>query len=302
MASYLWRKYADYVYTKWERTLLWDMLEPYRRPKSFTPLVTIYIAAFYTGVIGSAITEQLYKEKYWEDHPGEAVPLMKPKFYGGPWKVLKGDVLPPNQSNENMTTYGTIPAELPPSSNFIYRAREQIREGLGTRRPWKEMVKIEAINLPANLNISIERVRKNAAFFRVNYVIIVLFLLFLTLLWHPVSLIVFIILMAAWLFLYFLRDDPVSLDGIVVDDRIVMMGLLLMTVAMLFLTDVSYNIIVGLSLGLVVILVHGLFRSTDDLFFVEDKEANRSPVLMRGPEETAPLPLKNAASSSFSVS
>ncbi|KAK6248682.1 hypothetical protein QUC31_020247 [Theobroma cacao] len=127
MASYLWRKYADYVYTKWERTLLWDMLEPYRRPKSFTPLVTIYIAAFYTGVIGSAITEQRYKllethvvinghlgiaifkdlsrvaifvidqEKYWEDHPGEAVPLMKPKFYGGPWKVLKGDVLPPNQ-------------------------------------------------------------------------------------------------------------------------------------------------------------------------------------------------------------
>lgn len=61
MASYLWRKYADYLYTKWERTILWDMVEPYRRPKSFTPLVTIYIAAFYTGVIGAAITEQRYK-------------------------------------------------------------------------------------------------------------------------------------------------------------------------------------------------------------------------------------------------
>ncbi|CAJ1781788.1 unnamed protein product [Sphenostylis stenocarpa] len=61
MASYLWRKYADYLYTKWEKTFLWDMVEPYRRPKSFTPLVTIYIAAFYSGVIGAAITEQLYK-------------------------------------------------------------------------------------------------------------------------------------------------------------------------------------------------------------------------------------------------
>ena len=61
MASYLWRKYADYLYTKWERTILWDMVDPYRRPKSFTPLVTIYIAAFYTGVVGAAITEQLYK-------------------------------------------------------------------------------------------------------------------------------------------------------------------------------------------------------------------------------------------------
>jgi len=61
MASYLWRKYADYLYTKWEKTFLWDMVEPYRRPKSFTPLVTIYIAAFYSGVIGAAITEQLHK-------------------------------------------------------------------------------------------------------------------------------------------------------------------------------------------------------------------------------------------------
>ncbi|MED6156799.1 hypothetical protein PIB30_017792 [Stylosanthes scabra] len=62
MASYLWRKYADYLYTKWEKTFLWDMVAPYRRPKSFTPLVTIYIAAFYTGVVGAAITEQLYKD------------------------------------------------------------------------------------------------------------------------------------------------------------------------------------------------------------------------------------------------
>lgn len=61
MTSYLWKKYADYVYNKWERTILWDMIEPYRRPKTFTPLVTLYVAAFYTGVIGAAITEQLYK-------------------------------------------------------------------------------------------------------------------------------------------------------------------------------------------------------------------------------------------------
>ncbi|XP_061373920.1 uncharacterized protein At4g29660 [Gastrolobium bilobum] len=62
MASYLWRKYADYLYTKWEKTFLWDMVEPFRRPKSFPPLVTLYVTAFYTGVIGAAITEQLYKE------------------------------------------------------------------------------------------------------------------------------------------------------------------------------------------------------------------------------------------------
>ncbi|XVE97999.1 hypothetical protein REPUB_Repub03eG0067600 [Reevesia pubescens] len=201
-----------------------------------------------------------------------------------------------------MTTYGTIPAELPPSSNFIYRAREQIRSRLGTRRQWKEMVKIQAISLPSNLNDSIQRMRTNAAFFRMNYVIIVLFLLFLTLLWHPVSLIVFIIMMVAWLFLYFLRDDPVSIEGFVIDDRIIMTGLLLLTIATLFLTDVTYNIIVGLSVGLAVVLVHGVFSNTDDLFFGDEDVANVLPVFMRPAEEAAPLPLKNAASSSYSVS
>ncbi|KAJ8750895.1 hypothetical protein K2173_016076 [Erythroxylum novogranatense] len=94
ISSYLWTKYADYVHSRWEKTFLWDMIQPYRRPRSFTPLVTVYIGAFYTGVVAAAITEQLYKEKFWEDHPGEAVPLMRPKFYGGPWKVDRGQVPP----------------------------------------------------------------------------------------------------------------------------------------------------------------------------------------------------------------
>ncbi|ERN14046.1 hypothetical protein AMTRI_Chr01g111340 [Amborella trichopoda] len=94
MTSVLWRMYANRLYTQWEKTFLWDMIEPYQRPKSFTPLVPLYVAAFYTGVIGSAITEQLYKEKYWEEHPGAAVPLMKPKFYYSTWKVERDDFLP----------------------------------------------------------------------------------------------------------------------------------------------------------------------------------------------------------------
>ncbi|OAY75577.1 uncharacterized protein At4g29660 [Ananas comosus] len=97
MTSRVWRWYADRKFYGWEKTVLWDMVEPYRRPKSFAPLVSLYVAAFYTGVIGSAITEQLYKEKYWEEHPGEAVPIMRPKFYWGPWRVYHGDVLPPNK-------------------------------------------------------------------------------------------------------------------------------------------------------------------------------------------------------------
>ncbi|KAK4778020.1 hypothetical protein SAY87_018207 [Trapa incisa] len=95
-SSYLWRKYADHLYYGWKKNFLWIMLEPYRRPRSITPLVAIYVAGFYTGVVGAAITEQLYKEEYWEEHPGEYVPIMRPKCYYGPWRIYRGEELPPN--------------------------------------------------------------------------------------------------------------------------------------------------------------------------------------------------------------
>ncbi|KAK8543190.1 hypothetical protein V6N13_136278 [Hibiscus sabdariffa] len=203
-----------------------------------------------------------------------------------------------------MTTYGTIPAELPPSSSFVSQAREQIRSGLGIRREWREMAKTESISLPTNLNEALQRFRINASYFRVNYVIVVLFLLFISLLWHPVSLIVFIIMMAAWLFLYFLRDDPVSIEGFVIDDRIVMTGLLIVTVGMLMLTDVTGNIIVGLTVGSAAVIGHGMLRITNDLFLEDEEEAIPPPtsVSVRFVEESAPVPLKNAASASYSLS
>ncbi|KAL5230479.1 hypothetical protein ABZP36_029255 [Zizania latifolia] len=61
MTSRFWRWYADRQFNRWEKTVLWDMVEPYRPPRSFAPLVGTYVAAFYTGVVASAVTEQLYK-------------------------------------------------------------------------------------------------------------------------------------------------------------------------------------------------------------------------------------------------
>lgn len=164
------------------------------------------------------------------------------------------------------------------------------------------MTNFKSINLPSNLNESIQRIRTNAAYFRVNYTIIVLFVLFITLLWHPVSLIVFTIMMAAWLFLCFLRDDPVSIRGFVVDDRIVMTGLLVATIALLLLTDVTDNIIIGLSVGLAVMLAHGISRSTDDLFIRDEEEVIQSPAPVPVLNAKESVPLKNTASSSYSLS
>ncbi|XP_059644970.1 uncharacterized protein LOC132286627 [Cornus florida] len=62
-----------------------------------------------------------------------------------------------------------------------------------------------SVNLSTGFRNAIERIRTNVGYFCMNYAIVVPLILFLSLFWHPISLIVFI--MAAWLFLYFLATS-----------------------------------------------------------------------------------------------
>lgn len=42
----------------------WALVEPYRPPTRLMPLLLLNVAAFYTGVVAAAITEQLYKVSF----------------------------------------------------------------------------------------------------------------------------------------------------------------------------------------------------------------------------------------------
>jgi|UniRef100_A0A2N9EP51 hypothetical protein len=196
-----------------------------------------------------------------------------------------------------MTTYGTIPVATPTSSGieFVSLAGVRINSGLGTPRPWKEMIKLQDLSFPTSFFQIIQRIKINVAFFRMNYTIIILFILLLSLLGHPISLIVFIIMMVAWLFLYFLSDEPLIIFGFVINDRVVMMVLLLITATTLFLTNAKKNIIVALGIGLVVVMVHGGLRETDDSFVVDGEGLGSGGGDVK-------MPLKNPASSSFTLS
>ncbi len=132
------------------------------------------------------------------------------------------------------------------------------------------MFNFRSLGLPSKFAEAISRIRTNVGYFRMNYSIIVLLILFLSLLWHPISLIVFIVMMAAWLFLYFLRDEPLEIFGRVIDDRVVMIVLAVLTVVFLLLTHATVNILVALLIGAVVVVVHAAVRKTDDLFLDEE--------------------------------
>jgi len=167
-----------------------------------------------------------------------------------------------------MTTYGTITT--PPLSPLET-----------TRRPWKLFFNFQSFNLPTNFNDAISRYKTNICFFEMNYTIILLIILFLSLLLHPTSLIVFLELMAAWLFLYFLRDEPFVVFGRLISDRVVVFPMLILTVVFILFTGTIFNIFVAV-LMCVVIVLHAAFRNTNDyciadLFIDEEDVISFSP-------------------------
>ncbi|KAK7281081.1 hypothetical protein RIF29_08762 [Crotalaria pallida] len=187
-----------------------------------------------------------------------------------------------------MATPPTLPISTPQSTNptttasttafgsFITRISSSLRHALSDRRPWSELLDRTSLSRPDTLSEAYSRIRKNASYFRVNYVTLITIALALSLITHPLSLLTLLLLIAAWTFLYLLRptDNPLVLCGRALSQRETLGGLLILTIIVVFLTNVGSLLISALAVGLAIVCAHGAFRVPEDLFLDEQEIGN----------------------------
>ncbi|KAL6128035.1 hypothetical protein ACLB2K_071393 [Fragaria x ananassa] len=159
---------------------------------------------------------------------------------------------------------------------FLSRFTSSIRSGFSQRRPWYELLDRSSLARPDSLTEAYSRIRKNFTYFRVNYVTLLTAVLALSLLTHPFSLLVLLSLLGAWAFLYLFRssDQPLVIAGRTFTDAETLIGLVALTVVVVFFSSVGSLLISALLIGFGIVCAHGAFRVPEDLFLDDQEPAN----------------------------
>ncbi|KAL2325169.1 hypothetical protein Fmac_024227 [Flemingia macrophylla] len=163
-----------------------------------------------------------------------------------------------------------------PSAETLRSIKEASESVASTRRPWRVFLDLSGFSIPSSTTEATTRLAHNLTYFLSNYCILLLLIFLLTLFRHPLSLLLFLILFAAWYFLYFARDDlPFAL-----------LPLALATLVALFATAVWLNLLLSAAVGAIVVFLHAALRTTDELVG-DDQESPYGPMLGVGDSPAA---------------
>ncbi|KAF6144811.1 hypothetical protein GIB67_038910 [Kingdonia uniflora] len=185
-------------------------------------------------------------------------------------------ILPISNNNNGVPQPSSSSITTPAFRAFIARLSDSTRQAFSRRRPWLELIDRTSFNRPDSLTEAASRVRKNFSYFRINYLTLLASVIALSLLSHPFSLFVLLCLLGSWLFLYIFRpsDPPLIVFGRVFSERETLGVLIVLTVVVVFLTNVGSLLISALMVGLAIVCVHGAFRVPEDLFLDEQEPLN----------------------------
>ncbi|PIA42019.1 hypothetical protein AQUCO_02100095v1 [Aquilegia coerulea] len=94
----------------------------------------------------------------------------------------------PISSTTTTTNQSQPPIATPAFRAFITRLTDSARLAFSQRRPWSKLVDQSAFTRPESLTDAASRFRKNFSYFRINYLTLLASVLAISLVTHPVSL------------------------------------------------------------------------------------------------------------------
>ncbi|KAH6822837.1 hypothetical protein C2S53_017236 [Perilla frutescens var. hirtella] len=164
--------------------------------------------------------------------------------------------------------YTTIPIS---GIDVVSRSTQNLSASLSRCRPWPEfLATISALDFPPSLSAASVRLRCNAAYFSVNYAIIVTACAAASLISTPIALLLIGSVFFLWLILHFFREDPLLIWGRHVSDWAVICGLVVLSAVALWLTGPLNSLSIGIIVGLLISAVHGALRNPEGLFLDEN--------------------------------
>lgn len=147
-------------------------------------------------------------------------------------------------------------------------------------KPWSEVLDRTAFAKPAGMAEATGRMRKNVAYFKVNYGIVAVSTTALVMVMNPWSLIVLAVLALLWGYAYVVRTTPLVLGGRELSDREKFMALSgTSLVVIFFLTSVGATLFYALGLSMLLIGAHAAMRVPDDLFLDDVPETQQGGFL-----------------------
>ncbi|KAF6175344.1 hypothetical protein GIB67_021849 [Kingdonia uniflora] len=152
-----------------------------------------------------------------------------------------------------MTTSDTVPTSTPglTGPEPVLTLKQRLRSTFGTLRPWKTMFNLHSLGHPHSYRECVSRLDTNLDYYRMNYTIMgVVVIIIHSLVWHPWSLFVYLVMVCAWFALYVLRREYLTYA---------------------LLTNMTMSMVVSVVVGYVLVLIHGVLRKTEVLVVEEKK-------------------------------
>eukprot|EP01024_Parvocaulis_polyphysoides_P060378 TRINITY_DN6580_c0_g1_i2.p2 TRINITY_DN6580_c0_g1~~TRINITY_DN6580_c0_g1_i2.p2 ORF type:complete len:234 (+),score=20.42 TRINITY_DN6580_c0_g1_i2:28-702(+) len=186
------------------------------------------------------------------------------------------------ESNSQVQSLSSEIANSQSKQNYVFEVAGKIKDSAGgllkESKPWSELLDRSNMSRPENVSEATSRLRKNVAYFRVNYIVIVAMTVMICFLMNPSSLIILSLVLASWIYVFNIRTAPLVIGGRTLNDRDKVMALSAISfVVVFFLTSVASVLFYALALSCAVIALHGSMRQPEDLFLDESQTTSSLP-------------------------